>query len=362
MDKGQLQQGTPFLSVVVPVFNEEAVLGAFHARLSAVLQELGRPCEIVFVDDGSRDGTLEALHRLRRQDPRVGIVALSRNFGKEVALSAGLDHARGEVVAVIDVDLQDPPELIPEFLRQWEAGYDVVYGQRLEREGETVLKKVTAFLFYRVMRCFSRVDIPADTGDFRLMSRRAVDAVGRCRERHRFMKGLFAWIGFPQKAVPYRRAPRAAGSTKFNYWKLWNFALDGITSFTTAPLKAASYFGFLTAAAAFLYLLTVVGKTLLFGEPVKGYPSLMAVVLCLGGVQLMTIGILGEYVGRMFDETKGRPLYLLRELHRSQPAEDALPAAPEVRSLAPYVAARAEAEAGREPALQGEAGRWRAAS
>ncbi|MCW5653224.1 MAG: glycosyltransferase family 2 protein [Hydrogenophaga sp.] len=307
------------LSVVVPVFNEEGVVQHFHARMSRILEDIGCPAEIVFVDDGSSDGTVRDVQALREQDPRIALLSLSRNFGKEIALSAGIDHARGEVVVVIDVDLQDPPELIREFITKWQAGYDVVYGQRIERDGESATKKVTAFLFYRAMRKLSRVDIPADTGDFRLMSRRSVDALKLCREQHRFMKGLFAWVGFRQCAVRYHREARVAGTTKFNYWKLWNFALEGITSFSTAPLKVATYVGFLTAAVAFLYLLWIVGKTLLFGDPVQGYPSLMAVVLMLGGIQLVTIGILGEYVARMFDETKGRPLYLLKDLLPAQP-------------------------------------------
>ncbi|RJP70532.1 MAG: glycosyltransferase [Comamonadaceae bacterium] len=310
------------LSVVVPVFNEEGVVQHFHTSMSRILDEIGCPAEIVFVDDGSSDGTVRDVEALRDADPRIALLSLSRNFGKEIALTAGIDHARGEVIVVIDVDLQDPPELIKAFIAQWQAGNDVVYGQRIERDGETATKKLTAFLFYRTMRKLSRVDIPADTGDFRLMSRRAVDALKLCREQHRFMKGLFAWVGFKQCAVRYHREARVAGTTKFNYWKLWNFALEGITSFSTAPLKVATYVGFLTAAFAFVYLIWIVGKTLLFGDPVQGYPSLMAVVLMLGGIQLVTIGILGEYVGRMFDETKGRPLYLLKQLLPAQAVEE----------------------------------------
>jgi polyisoprenyl-phosphate glycosyltransferase len=312
---------SPLLSVVVPVFNEEEVVGQFHARMSQLFDEVGYPAELVFVDDGSSDGTLEALQALRETDPRIAVLSLSRNFGKEIALSAGLDYASGDAVVVIDVDLQDPPELIKEFIAKWEEGFDVVYGQRIERDGETVAKKMTAFLFYRVMRRLTRVDIPADTGDFRLMSRRVVDALKRVREQHRFMKGLFAWVGFRQCAVRYHRDARVAGTTKFNYWRLWNFALEGITSFTTAPLKVATYVGFLTAAVSFAYLVWIVSKTLLWGDPVQGYPSLMAVVLFLGGIQLVTIGILGEYVGRMFDETKGRPLYLLKEAWPAEAVE-----------------------------------------
>jgi glycosyltransferase involved in cell wall biosynthesis len=304
--------GPPFtLSVVVPAYNEQEVLPEFHRRLAAVLDCLPARCEIVFVNDGSTDGTVEVIEQLRSRDSRVALVDLSRNFGKEIALTAGLDHARGDAVVVIDADLQDPPELIVDLVREWRRGYDVVYAQRAAREGETWLKKATAHLFYRLIRRVSRVSIPADTGDFRLLSRRAVDALARLRERHRFMKGLFAWIGFPQKAVLYRRDPRFAGETKWNYWRLWNFAIEGFTSFTIAPLKLATYFGVLVALASFAFAAFIVARTIIFGDPVRGYPSLMVVVLFLGGVQLVSIGILGEYVGRMFNEAKGRPLYLL---------------------------------------------------
>ena len=312
---GQTAAGGILLSVVVPAFNEEAVLHECHSRLSKVLDALGVSAEIVFVNDGSTDNTPEVLYRLREQDPRVAVVELSRNFGKEIALSAGLDHALGEAVVVIDADLQDPPELIPELIKQWREGYDVVYATRVARDGETYLKKATASAFYRLIQNVSRVKIPADTGDFRLLSRRAVDALKQLREQHRFMKGLFSWIGYPQKSVPYRRDPRFAGETKWNYWRLWNLALEGITSFTIAPLKLASYIGVLTSLAAFIYALRVIYKTLVYGDPVQGFPSLMVVVLFLGGIQLLTLGVIGEYLGRMFDETKGRPLYFTKAYH-----------------------------------------------
>jgi glycosyltransferase involved in cell wall biosynthesis len=299
------------LSVVAPVYNEEGVLPEFHKRLEKVLDGIREPAEVVYVNDGSRDGTPALLRELRKADARVAVVNLSRNFGKEIALTAGLDHSRGEAVVVIDSDLQDPPELIPELIRRWRDGFDLVYATRQVRSGETFLKKLTAKFFYRIMRAMSRVEIPADTGDFRLLSRRAVDALGELRERHRFMKGLFAWIGYPQVSVPYQRDPRFAGETKWNYWKLWNFALEGITSFTTAPLRIASYLGLMTATIAFLYALWIIYKTLRFGDPVTGYPSLMVVILFLGGVQLTTLGVIGEYLGRMFNETKHRPLYIV---------------------------------------------------
>jgi glycosyltransferase involved in cell wall biosynthesis len=313
----------PVLSVVVPAYNEQEVLPEFHRRLAATLELISPAVEIVYVNDGSTDRTLELLRALGVSDRRVTLVDLSRNFGKEIALSAGLDHARGAAVVVIDADLQDPPELIPELLRGLEEGYDVVYGVRTSRDGETALKKLTAFLFYRVIQRLSRVRVPEDTGDFRVLSRRAVDALGRLRERHRFMKGLFAWIGFRQKAVPYRRAPRAGGTTKFNYWRLWNFALEGITSFTTAPLRVATYVGLVTAGGAFAYGAFIVLDTFVVGNPVPGYPSLLTVILFLGGVQLMTLGIIGEYLGRMFDESKQRPLYFVNAYEPAPPSAGA---------------------------------------
>lgn len=300
------------LSIIVPAYNEEEVLPEFHTRLSAVLNKISCESEVVYVNDGSTDRTLNIIDGLRQGDARVAVIDLSRNFGKEIAMTAGFDHAVGDAVVVIDADLQDPPELIPELYRYYQEGYDVVYAQRVSRAGEGPLKKVTAFLFYRLIQAATRVQIPADTGDFRLLSRRALDALNKLREQHRFMKGLYAWIGFPQKAVPYQRDARLAGKTKWNYWMLWNFALEGFTSFTIAPLKIATYLGITTAVAAFLYGAWVIYKTLAHGDPVAGYPSLMVVILFLGGIQLMTIGVLGEYLGRMFDETKRRPLYFVK--------------------------------------------------
>lgn len=302
------------LSVVVPAFNEQESIGEFHLRLSAVLRALPMAAETIYVNDGSRDQTLSILTQLKKTDPTIGIVDLSRNFGKEIALTAGIQHASGDAVVVIDADLQDPPEMIPDLVRSWrEEGCDVVYAQRTAREGETWMKKATANVFYRIMRKTGRVSIPPNAGDFRLLSRRAVDALNKMPERHRFMKGLFTWIGFKQKGLPYRRDPRFAGQTKWNYWRLWNFAIEGFTSFTTTPLKIASYVGFLISIGAFCYAATVIYKTLVFGEPVAGYPSLMVVILFLGGTQLIFIGVIGEYLGRVFNETKNRPLYVLKD-------------------------------------------------
>ena len=300
------------LSIVVPVCNEEAVLPEFHGRLCAVLDRLPLRCEVLYVDDGSVDRTPAIIEQLCRTDARVASVELSRNFGKEIAMTCGLDHAQGDAVVIIDADLQDPPELIEQLVQEWQAGFDVVYARRTERRGETWLKRATAAMFYRVIQRVGQVDIPRNTGDFRLMSRRAVAALLQLREKHRFMKGLFAWVGFPQKAVDYCRDPRFAGKSKFNYWKLWNFALEGFTSFTIAPLKIATYVGLLTALLAFGYGGWILAKTLLYGDPVRGYPTVMVTILFLGGVQLMSIGVIGEYLGRTYDETKHRPLYFVQ--------------------------------------------------
>lgn len=300
------------LSIVVPLYNEAGIIATFHQRLTAVLDTLSLASEIIYVNDGSVDTSVTLLQSLKIKDPRIGIVDLSRNFGKEIALSAGLDHTHGDAVIVIDADLQDPPELIPKLIEQWQQGYDVVFAKRISRAGESWAKKSSAQLFYRLLGKISSIQIPVDTGDFRLLSRRTVEALRHLRETHRYMKGLFSWVGFPQIAVPYERDARFGGESKFNYWKLWNLAIEGITSFSIAPLKFATYFGFATACAAFIYALVIIYKTLVFGDPVQGYPSLMVVMLFLGGIQLITLGIIGEYLGRTFVETKQRPLYLVK--------------------------------------------------
>jgi len=304
---------SPLLSIIVPVYNEQDVLHAFHERLTAALADIRYAIEVVYINDGSTDSSLDLLNELYESDPYVTLVDLSRNFGKEIAMTAGLHKAQGDAVIVIDADLQDPPEFIPQLISEWENGYDVVYARRSQRKGETWLKKASAASFYRIIQRLSKVRIPQDTGDFRLLSRRAVEALNTLPEQHRFMKGLFAWIGYKQKAVYYDRDPRFAGQTKWNYWKLWNFAIEGITSFTTAPLKFATYIGFIAAFAAFVYGSYIVVRTLIFGNPVPGYPSLIVIILFLGGVQLMAIGVVGEYVGRIFTETKHRPLYFLND-------------------------------------------------
>jgi polyisoprenyl-phosphate glycosyltransferase len=315
---------SPTFSVVVPVYNEGEGLLEFHARLRRVMDgvartEDGETWEVVYVNDGSSDASLNVLELLRRGDPACAVVNFTRNFGKEIAMTAGLDHAGGAAVVMIDADLQDPPEAIPDLVAAWREGWDMVYAQRRVREGETWLKRTTADAFYRLMQGVGRVRMPRNTGDFRLMSRRVVDALLELREHHRFMKGLFAWVGFPSIAVVYDRAPRYAGKTSFNYWKLWNFALEGITSFTVMPLKVATYLGLATALFAMGYGGIMLLRTLLFGNPVPGYPSLLVVVLFLGGAQLVTLGVIGEYLGRVFNETKRRPLYLVERFEPSQP-------------------------------------------
>jgi len=288
-------------------------LAAFHETVNKVLSNLPVDLEIVFINDGSTDNTLDIINSLRASDDRITLIDLSRNFGKEIALSAGLHKAAGDAVVIIDADLQDPPELIPELIEEWQNGYDVVYAKRTLRYGESILKKSTSHVFHRILQRAGKFSIPEDTGDFRILSRRAVNALNTFKEHHRFMKGLFAWIGFKQKAVLYKRDARHAGHSKWNYWRLWNFALEGITSFTIAPLKISTYIGTVTALSAIGYGIYMVIETLLHGNEVPGYPSLIVIILILGGIQLVAIGILGEYLGRIFNETKQRPLYFINE-------------------------------------------------
>ncbi len=305
------------LSIVCPAFNEATVLDTFALAVEAAMRALGQPYEIVFVNDGSTDDTLGVMRRLRDRNAAIAIVDLSRNFGKEIATTAGLDQAKGDAVVVIDADLQDPPEVIGAMIDGWREGYDVVYARRRERRGDGAVKRLTAALFYKLIHRIGVVDMPENVGDFRLMSRKAVDAVCALRERHRFMKGIFAWVGFPSKEVLYDRAPRAAGTTKWNYWRLWNLSIEGITSSTLAPLKISTYFGFATAFFAFVAGLFYILKTLFFGDPVPGFPTLVVIVLFLGGIQLMVLGVIGEYLGRVFNETKQRPLYFATDVFPS---------------------------------------------
>ncbi len=314
------------LSVVVPCYNEAAVLPLLGERLLPVLASVTDDFEVICVNDGSTDETWALLLAMQAADPRFRLIDLARNFGKEVALSAGLAHASGDAVVPMDADLQDPPEVIVEFVRHWQAGADTVIGVRSDRRSDGLFKRVSANGFYRVMSHLSDVPITRNAGDFRLMDRQVVDALLQLPERTRFMKGLFAWVGHRQVMVEFSRQPRAAGSSKWPGWKLWNFALDGLFSFSTLPLRIWTYFGLTVAAAGMLYMAYIVLRTLLVGSDVPGYPSLLAIVLFVSGLQLTSIGLLGEYLGRIFMEVKQRPLYLVREL-RGLPAASARPAA-----------------------------------
>ena len=305
----------PELSIIVPVKDEEAAIEPCVERLGAALAATDvASFEILFVDDGSTDRTLDVIRRLNLSDARVRAISLSRNFGKEAALSAGLDHARGRAVVPLDVDLQDPPEVLPAMVAKWREGHEIVYGVRDNRATDSLPKRLTADLYYRAHNLLTRDKIPEHAGDFRLLDRKVVDVIRAMPERNRFMKGLFAWAGFKQSSVSYTRAAREVGETKFNYWKLWTFALDGITSASTVPLRVWSYVGGLVALFALAYAIFVVIRTLLFGVDTPGYASLMVAILFLGGLQLLSLGILGEYVGRIFTETKGRPIYVVREM------------------------------------------------
>jgi glycosyltransferase involved in cell wall biosynthesis len=304
-------------SLIIPVKDEEAAIGPCLDRVIPILEKLDDPAarsfEILFVDDGSTDRTLEVIRRANAADSRVRGISLSRNFGKEAALSAGLDVARGMAVVPLDVDLQDPPEALPKMIAQWRAGYDVVYGVRDNRESDSLPKRLTADLYYRAHNWLSEDKIPEHAGDFRLLDRKVVDVIRRMPERNRFMKGLFAWAGFKQAAVLYHREERTVGKTKYNYWKLWTLAIDGITSASTLPLRVWSYLGAFVALGALGYSVYIIVRTLTSGIDVPGYASLMVAVLFLGGLQLLSLGVLGEYVGRILTETKARPLYIVRE-------------------------------------------------
>ena len=304
------------ISLLIPAYNEEQVLEYLFPRLNALAQSQKEYAfEFLFINDGSKDATLDIIKEYAEKDTRVSYINLSRNFGKEIGMVAGLDHAKGDAVVVIDADLQDPPELIPEMISLWEEGYDDVYAKRRSREGESWLKKFTSKQYYRLLQRVTRVPIQEDTGDFRLLDRRVVEALKQFRESQRNAKAMFSWVGFHKKEILYDRDPRAAGETKWNYVKLIELALDGITSFTTAPLRLSTYAGIIISGLTFIYLVVLVVRTIFFGTDLAGYPSMMAVILFLGGVQLISLGIIGEYVGRIFNETKGRPLYFVEEYH-----------------------------------------------
>lgn len=308
------------ISILIPAYNEEAVLETLYHRLGKLANDnKSYDFEFLFINDGSRDKTLEIIKDFAKIDSRVSYVNFSRNFGKEIAMIAGFDHVTGDAMVIIDADLQDPPELILQMIKFWEQGYDDVYAKRNSREGETWLKKFTSTWFYKILQKTTHIPIQIDTGDFRLLDRRCIEALKQIRESQRYTKGMFSWIGYKKKEITYNRDPRAAGETKFNYPKLINFAIDGITSFTTAPLRISSILGFIVSLIAFIFIIVVVVKTTIFGDPVSGYPSLMAVILFLGGIQLLSLGVIGEYIGRIFNETKGRPLYFVEEYHLGKP-------------------------------------------
>jgi glycosyltransferase involved in cell wall biosynthesis len=311
------------LSIVVPVYNEEQNLDYLFERLESVLRDLHITYEIVCINDGSRDETLKYLIAHHQRNPQIKAIDLSRNFGKEIALTAGLDYATGAAIIPIDADLQDPPELIAQLVEKWREGYDVVYATRRSRSGESWLKRLTASTFYRTIGRMSHIPIPANTGDFRLLDRRVVEALKHVPERTRFMKGLFAWVGFKQTSILFDREARHKGKTTWNYWKLWNFALDGIFSFSFLPLKVWSYVGLVISFLSLLYASFLVIRTIIEGVDVPGYASLMVAILFLGGIQLITLGIVGEYIGRVYEEVKGRPLYLIRDVYglNTQPTD-----------------------------------------
>jgi len=302
------------LTIVIAAFNEAEALPALQPRIAKALslaEAEGLDARVLYVDDGSRDSTWDILRGFAAGDSRVALLRLSRNFGKEAALTAGLDRVERGAALILDADGQDPPELLPRFVEKWREGFDDVHGTRVEREGEGWLKRATAHGFYRLIGSLSKTPVPRDTGDFRLLSPRALAALRQLRERHRFMKGLFGWVGFNQVAIPYQREARIAGRSKFNFWALWNFALEGITSFSTAPLRVATYIGIATALIAFGYGSWIIVKALLWGDAVAGWPTMMSVILFLGGVQLVALGLIGEYLGRLYEESKQRPLYFV---------------------------------------------------
>lgn len=305
------RSGSPLISLIVPVLNEAEAIPIFMQRVSRILDADGMRYELLFIDDGSSDGTLAELQQIAVSNPRVRVVRFTRNFGKEAAISAGLDFSRGDVIVPIDVDLQDPPELIPAFIDRWRQGFDVVYGVRTHRGSDSFLKRNSSAAFYRMFNRFSSTRLPENAGDFRLLDRRVVEVLRRLPERTRFMKGLYAWVGFRTASVGYSRPARSAGQTKWKAWSLWNFALEGLCGFSTLPLRAWTYIGLGIAMCAFLYALFIAVRTLLLGIDVPGYASIVTSIMFFSGIQLVTLGVIGEYIGRLFQEAKRRPLYIV---------------------------------------------------
>ncbi|WP_054023723.1 glycosyltransferase family 2 protein [Bacillus sp. FJAT-28004] len=309
-------------SVIVPMYNEEEVIEHTYERLKLVMDNTNEPYELIFVNDGSKDRTVELVSMICDFDPNVRLINFSRNFGHQIAISAGMDYAQGDAIVVIDADLQDPPEVIIDMIAKWKEGFEVVYGKRLKRKGETMFKKMTAKLFYRTLRSLTNVDIPVDTGDFRLIDRKVCDVLRGLKEKNRFVRGLVSWIGFNQTMVEYEREERFAGETKYPLKKMIAFALDGITSFSYKPLKIATYIGFTLSISSFLYLLVVIFQKLFTGTTIAGWASIVAVNLLFNGIILMLLGIIGEYIGRIYDESKNRPLYIVREAQGFPVKED----------------------------------------
>lgn len=308
------QTDRPIISILVPCYNEEAVLNKFYERISEVVANITNyEFEFVFVNDGSKDKTLHIMRELRDKDKRVSYINLSRNFGKEIAMIAGIDYLQGDAAIIMDADLQDPPEMIPEMIYWWEHGYNDVSAKRRSRAGESFFKKWSSHTFYTILQKMSNVPMQRDVGDFRLLDKQCLNALRLMRESQRYTKGLFSWIGFEKKEIFFDRDPRAAGTTKWNYWKLVNLAIEGITSFTIAPLRISTIIGYILAFAALLYMLFIIIRTFIYGGDVPGYPSLVSIILFIGGVQLFFLGIIGEYLGRVFNESKFRPLYLVKD-------------------------------------------------
>lgn len=307
------------VSLLIPAYNEEDSLGLLYNELNKVIDTIpGYEFEILFVNDGSNDNSLDILRNLQKRDSRINYISFSRNFGKETAMAAGFDYVSGDAVVIMDADLQDPPQLIKEMIMYWEEGYDDIYAKRRSREGETWFKKFTSSAFYRLLQRMTKIPIQEDTGDFRLLDRRAIESLKKLREKQRYTKGMFSWIGFNKKEILFDRKPRAAGETKWNYLKLFNLALEGVTSFTTFPLRISTILGILVSIFSIVYMFVILIKSMIWKDPVKGYPSMMVTILFLGGVQLISLGIIGEYVGRIFNETKYRPLYIIDEYNNEK--------------------------------------------
>ncbi len=313
------------ISVVIPVYNENEVINSSYNIIKEVLEKLTQyDYEIIFVNDGSTDGTLDFLQEISKENEKVKIISFSRNFGHQAAVTAGIQYVTGDAIVIIDADLQDPPELIPDMLKLWEEGYDDVYAKRKSRKGESFLKKFTSKMYYKMLQSVTNIEIQKDTGDFRLLDRRCVEALKSIRESQRYTKGLFSWIGYNKKEILFDRDPRAAGKTKWNYGKLINLSIDGLTSFTTTPLRFAAVMGILVSLAGFIYMLAIIIKTIIYGIDVPGYSSTMVVILFLGGIQLIFLGVIGEYLGRTFNESKRRPIYFVERYNEEKETNEKL--------------------------------------